>query len=76
MGLSGMLVPEEYGGLGGGAVEAAIAAEELGAAMIPSEFVGGVHGGGVVGVRAGVVAEGGVAAGGGGGESYGGGVAG
>ncbi len=40
MGLSGMLVPEEYGGLGGGAVEAAIAAEELGAAMIPSNLLG------------------------------------
>ncbi len=40
MGLQGILVPEEYGGLGGGCVEAAIAAEELGAAMIPSNLLG------------------------------------
>ena len=40
MALNGMLVPEELGGLGGGCIEAVIAAEELGAALIPSNLLG------------------------------------
>jgi alkylation response protein AidB-like acyl-CoA dehydrogenase len=40
MALNGMLVSEELGGLGGGCIEAAIAAEELGAALIPSNLLG------------------------------------
>jgi alkylation response protein AidB-like acyl-CoA dehydrogenase len=40
MALNGMLVPEEFGGLGGGCIEAAIVAEELGAALIPSNLLG------------------------------------
>jgi alkylation response protein AidB-like acyl-CoA dehydrogenase len=39
MGLYALTVPEEHGGLGGGLVEAAIAAEELGAAMAPSRLL-------------------------------------
>lgn len=40
MALNGMMVPEEQGGLGGGCVEAVIVAEELGAALIPSNLLG------------------------------------
>lgn len=40
MALNGIMVAEEQGGLGGGCVEAVIAAEELGAALIPSNLVG------------------------------------
>jgi alkylation response protein AidB-like acyl-CoA dehydrogenase len=40
MALNAMLVPEELGGLGGGCIEAVIAAEELGAALIPSNLLG------------------------------------
>jgi alkylation response protein AidB-like acyl-CoA dehydrogenase len=40
MALNGMLVPEELGGLGGGCIEAVIVAEELGAALIPSNLLG------------------------------------
>jgi len=40
MALNGIMVREEHGGLGGGCVEAVIAAEELGAALIPSNLLG------------------------------------
>ncbi|HVI33526.1 acyl-CoA dehydrogenase family protein [Phenylobacterium sp.] len=40
MGLPGLLIPEEHGGLGLGLVEAALAAEALGAAAAPSPFLG------------------------------------
>lgn len=40
MALNGIMVPEEQGGLGGGCVEAVIVAEELGAALIPSNLLG------------------------------------
>ncbi|SHL08214.1 Acyl-CoA dehydrogenase [Pseudonocardia thermophila] len=38
--LGALLVPEELGGHGGGCVEAAVAAEELGAASAPSRLLG------------------------------------
>lgn len=38
MGLSALTTPDRHGGLGGGMVEAAIAAEELGAAVAPSRL--------------------------------------
>lgn len=40
MALNGIMVAEGHGGLGGGCVEAVIAAEELGAALIPSNLLG------------------------------------
>lgn len=40
MGLPGLLIPEEHGGLGLGLVEAALAAEALGAAAAPAPFLG------------------------------------
>lgn len=42
MGLNALRIPEQAGGLGGGWVETAIAAEELGAAMAPSRLLGDV----------------------------------
>jgi alkylation response protein AidB-like acyl-CoA dehydrogenase len=39
MALHALMVPETSGGLGGGCVELAIAAEELGAAMVPSRLL-------------------------------------
>lgn len=40
MGLSGLLIPEEHGGLGLGLLEAAVAAEALGHAVAPTPFLG------------------------------------
>jgi alkylation response protein AidB-like acyl-CoA dehydrogenase len=40
LGLPGLLIAEEHGGLGLGMVEAAIAAEALGAAVAPAPFLG------------------------------------
>jgi hypothetical protein len=40
LGLAGLLVPEELGGAGAGAREAAVVAEELGRAMAPVPFLG------------------------------------
>ena len=40
LGLPGLLIPEAYGGLGLGLLEAALAAEALGAAVAPSPFLG------------------------------------
>lgn len=40
MGLPGVLIPEEHGGLGLGLLEAALAAEALGRAVAPSPFLG------------------------------------
>ncbi|WP_293676888.1 acyl-CoA dehydrogenase family protein [uncultured Phenylobacterium sp.] len=40
LGLPGLLVPEEYGGLGLGLVEAALAAEALGRVVAPTPFLG------------------------------------
>jgi alkylation response protein AidB-like acyl-CoA dehydrogenase len=40
-GLPGVLIPEEYGGLGLGFVELALVQEELGRALVPSPFLGG-----------------------------------
>lgn len=40
MGLPGLLVPEAHGGLGLGLLEAAVAAEALGAAVAPAPFLG------------------------------------
>ena len=40
LGLPGLLIAEEHGGLGLGMVEAAIAAEALGAAVTPAPFLG------------------------------------
>jgi alkylation response protein AidB-like acyl-CoA dehydrogenase len=40
VGLTGLLVPEAYGGLGLGLVEAALASEALGAAVAPVAFLG------------------------------------
>ncbi|MBL8774224.1 MAG: acyl-CoA/acyl-ACP dehydrogenase, partial [Phenylobacterium sp.] len=40
MGLPGLLVPEEYGGLGLGLLEAALAAEALGKVVAPTPFLG------------------------------------
>jgi alkylation response protein AidB-like acyl-CoA dehydrogenase len=40
LGLPGLLVPEEHGGLGLGLLEAALAAEALGAAVAPTPFLG------------------------------------
>jgi alkylation response protein AidB-like acyl-CoA dehydrogenase len=40
LGLPGLLVPEEYGGLGLGLLEAALAAEALGRAVAPTPFLG------------------------------------
>jgi alkylation response protein AidB-like acyl-CoA dehydrogenase len=40
LGLPGLLVPEAHGGLGLGLIEAAIAAEALGAAVTPAPFLG------------------------------------
>lgn len=39
-GLPGLLVPEEYGGLGLGLIEAALAAEALGKVVAPAPFLG------------------------------------
>ncbi|MGH3907988.1 MAG: acyl-CoA dehydrogenase family protein [Pseudonocardiaceae bacterium] len=40
LGLAGLLVPEEYGGAGAGAREAAVVAEELGRSVAPVPFLG------------------------------------
>ena len=40
LGLPGLIVPEEHGGLGLGMVEAALAAEALGRAVAPTPFLG------------------------------------
>ena len=40
MGLPGVLIPEEHGGLGLGLLEAALAAEALGRAVAPTPFLG------------------------------------
>lgn len=40
MSLGGILVPDELGGLGGGLADAAVAAEELGAALFPHDLLG------------------------------------
>jgi alkylation response protein AidB-like acyl-CoA dehydrogenase len=40
LGLTGLMVPEAYGGLGLGLVEAALASEALGAAVAPVAFLG------------------------------------
>lgn len=40
LGLPGLLVPEEYGGLGLGLLEAALAAEALGKVVAPTPFLG------------------------------------
>ncbi len=40
LGLPGLMVPEEYGGLGLGLVEAALAAEALGRVVAPTPFLG------------------------------------
>ncbi|MGW5353437.1 acyl-CoA dehydrogenase family protein [Streptomyces sp. NPDC004031] len=40
LGLAGLLVPEEYGGQGGSAREAAVVLEELGGAVAPTPFLG------------------------------------
>ncbi|HEY8572351.1 acyl-CoA dehydrogenase family protein [Phenylobacterium sp.] len=42
MGLPGLLIPEEHGGLGLGLLEAAVAAEAMGAAVAPGPFLGSV----------------------------------
>ncbi|MGA4841280.1 acyl-CoA dehydrogenase family protein [Streptomyces sp. G45] len=39
VGLPGLAVPEEYGGVGCGPLELALAAEELGRALVPSPFL-------------------------------------
>jgi alkylation response protein AidB-like acyl-CoA dehydrogenase len=57
MALNAMLVPEELGGLGGGCIEAAIAAEELGAALIPSNLLGSTMTTYLLSVTGGAVAE-------------------
>lgn len=41
MGLPGLLIPEEHGGLGLGLMEAALAAEALGRVVAPAPFLGG-----------------------------------
>src|SRR6188768_2758048 len=40
LGLPGLLVPEEHGGLGLGMLEAALAAEALGKVVAPTPFLG------------------------------------
>lgn len=40
LGLPGLLIPEEHGGLGLGLLEAALAAEQLGRAVAPTPFLG------------------------------------
>src|SRR5215472_5942166 len=40
MGFAGLLVPEEFGGSGLGAVEAGIVMEEIGRTLMPSPFLG------------------------------------
>ena len=40
MGFAGVLIPEAYGGLGLGAVEAGVIAESLGRTLTPSPFLG------------------------------------
>jgi alkylation response protein AidB-like acyl-CoA dehydrogenase len=40
LGLPGLLIPEEHGGLGLGLIEAALAAEALGGAVTPAPFLG------------------------------------
>jgi alkylation response protein AidB-like acyl-CoA dehydrogenase len=57
MALNGILVPEELGGLGGGCIEAVIAAEELGAALIPSNLLGSSMTTYLLSVATGVVAQ-------------------
>jgi acyl-CoA dehydrogenase len=39
LGLSGLIVPEEYGGAGAGLAELAVALEETGAALLPGPFL-------------------------------------
>ncbi|SEG38545.1 Acyl-CoA dehydrogenase [Nonomuraea solani] len=39
LGLSGLIVPEEYGGAGAGLTELAVALEETGAALLPGPFL-------------------------------------
>ncbi|NUW42866.1 acyl-CoA dehydrogenase family protein [Nonomuraea rhodomycinica] len=39
LGLSGLIVPEEYGGAGAGMAELAVALEETGAALLPGPFL-------------------------------------
>ncbi|NUR91223.1 MAG: acyl-CoA dehydrogenase family protein, partial [Nonomuraea sp.] len=39
LGLSGLIVPEEYGGAGAGFAELAVALEELGAGLLPGPFL-------------------------------------
>ena len=40
MGFAGVIIPEEYGGSGLGAVEAGVVAEALGRTLTPSPFMG------------------------------------
>jgi alkylation response protein AidB-like acyl-CoA dehydrogenase len=42
LGLSGLIVPEEYGGAGAGYADLAVALEETGAALLPGPFLAGV----------------------------------
>jgi acyl-CoA dehydrogenase len=39
LGLSGLVIPEEYGGAGGGVADLAVALEETGAALLPGPFL-------------------------------------
>ncbi|WP_327590395.1 acyl-CoA/acyl-ACP dehydrogenase [Nonomuraea sp. NBC_00507] len=39
LGLSGLIIPEEYGGAGAGLIELAVALEETGAALLPGPFL-------------------------------------
>ena len=40
LGIQGLLVPEEYGGVGLGMLEAALVAEALGSVIAPTPFIG------------------------------------
>ncbi|MEU0567890.1 acyl-CoA dehydrogenase family protein [Nonomuraea sp. NPDC005983] len=42
LGLSGLIVPEQYGGAGAGFAELAVVLEETGAALLPGPFLAGV----------------------------------